>query len=135
MNQINEGIEDILKKYRTVAIVGLSNKPDRSSYVVARYLKEHGFRIIPVNPGHEEILGEKCYPSLLDIPVEIDIVDIFRKPELVEEIVDQAIEKGAKVVWMQLGVVNPTAAEKALKAGLRVVMDRCMKIELSKLNY
>jgi len=135
MNQINEGIEDILKKYRTVAIVGLSNKPDRSSYAVARYLKEHGYRIIPVNPGHEEILGEKCYPSLLDIPHEIDIVDIFRKPELVEEIIDQAIEKGTKVVWMQLGVVNPTAAEKALKAGLQVVMDRCMKIELSKLNY
>jgi len=135
MNQINEGIEDILKKYRTVAIVGLSNKPDRSSYAVARYLKEHGYRIIPVNPGYEEILGEKCYPSLLDIPHEIDIVDIFRKPELVEEIVDQAIEKGTKVVWMQLGVVNPTAAEKALKAGLQVVMDRCMKIELSKLNY
>ncbi len=135
MSAINQGIEEILKKYRTVAIVGLSNKPYRDSYIVARYLKEHGYRIIPVNPGFEEILGEKCYPSLLDVPEEIEIVDIFRRPEFVEEVVDQAIKKGAKVVWMQLGVVNPVAAEKALKAGLQVVMDRCMKIELANLNY
>lgn len=123
----------ILKENKTIAVVGLSNKWHRPSYFAAKYLQEHDYRIIPVNPGHEEILGEKCYASLLDIPEKVDVVDIFRRPKDVPPIVDEAIEIGAKVVWMQLGVINEEAAEKARKAGLEVVMNRCMKIEHARL--
>lgn len=123
----------ILKENKTIAVVGLSSKWHRPSYFAAKYLKEHGYRIIPVNPGNDEILGEKCYASLLDIPDPVDVVDIFRRPKDVPPIVDEAIKIGAKVVWMQLGVINEEAAEKARDAGLEVVMDRCMKIEHARL--
>lgn len=122
-------IKRILDESHTIAVVGLSNKPERPSFDVACYLKDHGYRIIPVNPKLSEVLGEKAYPDLLSIPGEIDVVDIFRRSEDVGPVVDDAIKKGAKVVWMQLGIINEEAAEKARAAGLDVVMDRCIKIE------
>ena len=125
-------IGDILKNYRVVAGVGLSPKPERPSYQVAEYLKQHGYRIIPVNPGQREILGEKCYPSLKDIPFPVEVVDIFRNVEAIPAIVDEAIQVGAKAVWMQLNLVEPESACKAKEAGLQVVMDRCLKVEHSK---
>jgi predicted CoA-binding protein len=124
-----EEIAAILKNYRVVAVVGLSPEPDRPSYRVAAYLQQHGYRIVPVNPGCTEILGEKCYPGLKDIPFPVEIVDIFRKVEAIPAIVAEAIAIGAKVVWMQLGLVEPGAARQARDAGLEVVMDRCLKIE------
>jgi len=133
----NEIIE-ILTKYKTVAVVGLSREPDKDSYRVSAYLKKHGFRIVPVNPFADEVLGEKSYKSLLDIPAEIqksiEIVDVFRPAKDVPPIVEQAIklkEMHGKpyVVWMQLGIVNERAAETAKKAGLVVVMDKCMMVE------
>ena len=128
-------IEDILRKYRTVAVVGLSREPDKDSYRVSAYLKEHGFRIIPVNPFADKVLGEKSYKSLTDIPAKlqknIDIVDIFRKANNVPPVVEQALklkEKHGKpcVVWMQLGIVNEKAAAVARNAGLTVIMDKCI---------
>lgn len=119
-------IERILKEYKTIAVVGLSPREDRPSHNVAKYLKSQGFRIIPVNPNATEIFGERCYPDLKSIPAKVDIVDIFRRSEDVPPIVDEAIAIGAKVVWMQEGIINNEAAEKARKAGLEVVMDRCM---------
>ena len=122
-------ITRILQDYRVVAVVGLSNDPSRPSYRVAQYLQEHGYRIIPVNPGCQEILGEKCYATLRDIPVPVEVVDIFRKVDAVPGIVADAIAVGAKVVWMQLGLEEPDSARRARQAGLQVVMDHCMKIE------
>jgi hypothetical protein len=131
-------IKDILTEYRTVAVVGLSREPDKDSYRVSAYLKKHGFRIVPVNPFADEILGEKSYKSLLDIPAEIqksiEIVDVFRPAKDVPHIVEQAVklkEMHGKpyVVWMQLGIVDEQAAETAKKAGLTVVMDKCMMVE------
>ena len=126
--------EKILNSSRTVAVVGLSSKPDRPSYKVASYLKEQGYRIIPVNPTEEEILGELCYPDTVSIPESIDVVDIFRRSEEVLPIVDEAIEVGAKVVWMQEGVINDKAATLAREAGLTVVIDKCMLKEHEKLK-
>lgn len=126
-------IKEIVTKYRTVAVVGLSPGPGKPSYGVAEYLQRVGFRIIPVNPAAQEILGERCYPSVADIPEPVEIVDIFRRPEFVPEIVDQAIAKGAKVVWMQEGVVHEEAAKKAEAAGLAVVMDHCLLKEHRRL--
>jgi len=126
--------EEILRQNHTVAIVGLSDKPDRPSYVVAKYLKEHGYHIIPVNPQVEQVLGETSYPDLLSIPRPVDVVDIFRRSEDVPPIVDQAIKIGAKVVWMQEGIINEEAAKKAREAGLEVVMDKCMKKEHEKMS-
>nr|HID60002.1 CoA-binding protein [Desulfobacterales bacterium] len=128
-NPTSREIKAILEKHKTVAIVGLSPKPQRDSHRVAKYLKENGYRIVPVNPGQKEILGEKCYPNLKAIPFPIEIVDIFRKPEAIPPIVDDAIELGARVVWMQLGLAHNQAADKARNAGLKVVMNRCIKIE------
>jgi predicted CoA-binding protein len=131
-------IKEILTKYKTVAVVGLSREPDKDSYRISAYLKEHGFRIIPVNPFADEVLGEKSYKSLLDIPTEIqrtiEVVDVFRPAKDVPPIVDQAVklkEMYGKpiVVWMQLGIVNEQAAETAKQAGLTVVMDKCMMVE------
>ena len=122
-------IAEILKTYRVVAVVGLSSNPDRPSHQVARYLQEHGYRIIPVNPGCREVLGETCYARLGDIPFPVDVVDIFRNVEAIPAIVDEAITVGAKAVWMQQGLEEPGSARKAKQAGLRVVMDRCLKIE------
>ena len=135
-------IRDILQKAKTIAVVGLSKEPEKDSNKVSVYLQQHGYRIIPVNPFADEVLGEKSYKSLLDIPVEIqktiDIVDIFRKAEDVPPIVEQAIQLKAKVggsfvVWMQLGIVNEQAAEAAKKAGLIVVMDKCLMVEHHRL--
>jgi len=131
-------IKEILTKYKTVAVVGLSREPDKDSYRVSAYLKEHGFRIIPVNPFADEVLGERSYKSLLDIPTEIqrtiEVVDVFRPAKDVPPIVDQAVklkEMYGKpiVVWMQLVIVNEQAAETAKRAGLTVVMNKCMMVE------
>ncbi len=127
-------VTQILQNYRVVAIVGLSSDPARPSYQVAQYLQRHGYRIIPVNPGCQEILGEKCYPTLKDIPFPVEVVDIFRKMEAIPAIVDDAIATGAKAVWMQLELEEPKSAEKAQKAGLQVVQNRCMKIEHTALQ-
>jgi predicted CoA-binding protein len=137
-----ETIGEILTKYKTVAIVGLSSDPSKPSRAVAEYLRDHGFRIIPVNPLAQEILGQKSYRSLLDIPTEvqktIEIIDIFRRSEDVTPIMEQAVQlkklyDKPYVVWMQLGIVNEQAAEIARKAGLTVIMDRCMKMEHQRL--
>jgi hypothetical protein len=119
-------ISGILHSARTIAVVGLSSKRYRPSYGVAEYLQRAGYRIIPVNPLEKEILGEKCYPDLDAVPEPVDIVDIFRRAEFVPEVVEAAIRKGAKVVWMQEGIVNEDAARRAADAGLQVVMDRCI---------
>lgn len=125
-----------LKNARTIAVVGLSANPERASFRVARYLKENGFRIIPVNPGEKEILGEKSYPDLLSLPpnTKIDIVNIFRRSEFVAPIVDQAIKAGAKMVWMQEGITHPAARVKAMNAGMDVVMDSCLMKEHKKIR-
>jgi predicted CoA-binding protein len=119
----------ILTEYKRVAVVGLSGNPSRPSHFVAIYLLSKGFEVIPVNPRETQILGRKCYGSLKEIPGAVEIVDIFRDPAAVPAIVEEAIEIGAKAIWMQLGVVNEPAAELARAAGLAVVMDRCIKIE------
>jgi predicted CoA-binding protein len=126
--------EKVLNSYRIVAMVGLSPNPERSSHIVASYLKEQGYIIIPVNPEAMEILGETSYPDLVSIPEQVDVVDIFRRSEEVPAIVEEAIKIGAKVVWMQLGVINKEAAARARAAGLLVVMDRCMRMEHLKLK-
>lgn len=119
-------ITDLLKTAKTIAVVGLSDSPLRPSHGVSAYMQTHGYRIIPVNPEVSEVLGERAYGSLLDVPEKIDIVDIFRRSEFVGEIVDQAIRRKVRAIWMQEGVVNEKAAEKARKAGIFVVMDRCI---------
>lgn len=119
----------ILNKYKNIAMVGLSANPFRPSHFAAIYMLANGYNIIPVNPMEKEILGRKCYPSLRDIPERVDIVDVFRKPGDVPPLVDDTVAIGAKVFWMQLGVINEEAARKAVEAGLEVVMDRCVKIE------
>ncbi len=124
---------ELLKKARSVAVVGVSPKEERDSNKVARYLKEHGYKVIPVNPGLKEVLGETCYPDLKSIPEHIDVVDIFRSVDAIPGIVDEAIAVGADAVWMQLGLAHEEAAEKARKAGLTVVMNRCMKIDHARL--
>ncbi len=126
-----DDIKNTLSTSKTVAVVGISPKPDRPSYIVASYLQSKGYRIIPVRPDGEQILGEKVYHTLTEIPpdIRIDVVDIFRKSEEVPPIVEEAVQRGAKVIWMQEGVVHPEAARRAEKAGLKVVMDRCMKKE------
>ena len=122
-------IQEILEQSKVIAVVGLSPKPHRDSHEVAKYLQGNGYRIIPVYPRADSILGEKVYPDLKSIPDEVDVVDIFRKSQDVPPVVDEAIEIGAKAVWMQLGVVHEEAAAKARDAGLGVVMDRCMLVE------
>jgi uncharacterized protein len=119
-------VERILRECRTVAVVGLSSDPMRASYGVAGYLQRHGYRIIPVNPNEESVHGERAYASLADVPEQVDLVDIFRRSEQAGEHVDEAIKAGAKAVWLQEGVVDEEAAQRALDAGLMVVMDRCI---------
>jgi predicted CoA-binding protein len=114
---------------RTIAIVGLSSRPDSPSYEVAQYLQEHGYRVIPINPRETEVLGERAYPSLREAPAGIDVVDVFRRPDAAPGIVEDAISIGAPVLWLQLGVINEEAAARAESAGMTVVMDRCMHIE------
>ena len=128
-----ENIKRILNEYKTIAVVGLSAKWNRPSHFAAKYMKTYGYKIIPVNLAYEEVLGEKCYPSLLDIPEPVDIVDIFRLPQDVPPIVEDAIKIGAKVVWMQLTIEHEEAAQRAREAGLEVIMNRCVKIEHGRL--
>ena len=120
---------DIIRNARSVALVGVSANPIRSSNFVAAYLVRTPMRSYPVNPAYDEVLGEHCYPSLADLPEVPDIVDIFRRPEAIPGVVDEAIEVGAKVVWFQLGLRHDEAAQRAIDAGLQVVQDRCLKIE------
>jgi uncharacterized protein len=124
---------EILNTCHVVAIVGLSTNLERASNRVGSYLKEKGYKIIPVNPAEKKILGETCYPDLLSITEQIDVVDIFRRSEDVAPIVDEAIKIKAKAIWMQEGVINEAAAQKAIKAGLKVVMNKCIKTEHSKM--
>ena len=132
MDDINT-LRRILSQNRVIAVVGLSADWFRPSFFAAKYMQEHGYRVIPVNPKYPEILGEKCYPSLREIPVKVDIVDCFRKTADIPPLCDQAIAIGAKVLWQQLGVRNEQAAAKARAAGLDAVMDRCVKIEHGRL--
>lgn len=122
-------IKEILESYKTIAVVGLSSQTWRPSYSVSRYMQSAGYRIIPVNPNESEVLGEKAYASLDDVPDPIEIVDIFRRPEFVPDIVEASIRRKARVIWMQLGVIHDAAAERARSAGLEVVTDRCILIE------
>lgn len=122
----SDPIADLLKSAKTIAVVGLSDNAMRPSYGVSQYMQSHGYRIIPVNPQCAEVFGEKSYASLLDVPEKIDIVDVFRRPEAVPEIVDQAIQLKVPALWLQETVVNEAAAEKARKAGIFVVMDKCI---------
>ncbi len=126
-------IPELLKSSRTIAVVGLSANPMRASNGVAEYLKRAGYRIIPVNPNENEVLGERCYPRLEDVPEKIDMVDIFRRSEYVPDIVESAIRVGARAVWMQEGVIHEDAAKRAREAGLEVVMDRCTLKEHRKM--
>jgi uncharacterized protein len=132
-NPSDEAIKELLATPQTIAVVGCSPNRARDSHRIAKLLQAKGHRVIPVNPGHQEILNEKCYGSLQEIPARIDMVDIFRRAEHVGPIVAAAIKVGARVVWMQLGVIDEGAAEKAQQAGLLVVMDRCPAIEYRRL--
>ena len=129
-----EDIEAALNMHR-VAIVGLSSDPSKASLAVGQYLKRHGYEIVPVNPTETEVLGEKAYPSLHDLPAPPEVVDVFRRADHLPRIVDDAIAVGAKAVWFQLGIINYEAARKAREAGLVVVMDCCMKIENSARRF
>ena len=126
-------LRKILHDSHTIAVVGLSQHWYRPSYFAAKYMQAHGYRIIPVNPNQAEILGEKCYASLLDIPEKIDIVDCFRHAKDIPPLAEQAIQIGAKTLWLQIGVTHPSAEAKARAAGLNVVADRCVKIEHARL--
>ena len=120
-----EAISQILEECRTIAVVGLSSNPGRASHAVAGYMMRHGYTVIPVNPNESEVFGEKSYPTLADVPVAVELVDVFRRSEAAGEAVDEAIRIGAKAVWLQEGVIDRAAAERARDAGLLVVMDRC----------
>ncbi len=127
-------IPEILNTSKTIAVVGLSSDPLKPSHGVSEYMQRAGYRIIPVNPNETEVLGEKAYPTLADVPEPVDIVNIFRRPALAGAVVDEAIARGAKAVWMQVGVVNEEAAERARVAGLSVVMDHCIMVEHRRLR-
>ncbi|MDI3342074.1 MAG: CoA-binding protein [Sphaerobacter sp.] len=124
-----ETIAEILRTAQTIAVVGLSAKPNRPSHGVAAYLQRQGYRIIPVNPTEQEVLGERSYPSLRDVPVPVDIVDVFRRAEAVPEVARDAVAIGAKVLWLQLGIISPEAAAIAEAGGLTVIMDRCLAVD------
>ena len=127
------GLRRILTRSRVIAVVGLSSQWYRPSYFAAKYMQDHGYRVIPVNPSYDAVLSEKCYPSVTAIPEPVDIVDCFRKHGALVPIAQEAVEHGAKVLWMQLGIRNAEAARIATAAGLDVVMDRCVKIEHARL--
>ena len=122
-------VREVLGAAKTIAVVGLSPNPMRPSHPVAQYLQRQGYRIVPVNPNEQEILGEQCYASLSDIPVAVDIVDVFRQPEAVPPIAEEAVQIGAKAMWLQLGVISPQGATIAERGGLTVVMDLCIMVE------
>lgn len=132
-NPGEDKLREILGSNPVIAVVGLSPKPDRDSHQVAKYLLQHGYRIIPVHPKADEILGQKAYPDLASIPKKIDIVDVFRRPEYCEPIAQAAVEAGAKVLWLQSGIRNEQAASIAAHAGLTVIQDRCIKIDHHRL--
>ena len=127
-------IREILRKSKRIAVIGISDKPDRASYQVASYLLENGYEIIPVNPNIKEWKGIQAYASLSEVEKEVDIVDIFRRGEFIPDIIDEAITLGASVIWMQLGIVDEKSAKIAKNAGLTVVMDKCIKIEHKRLS-
>jgi hypothetical protein len=129
---MQESILTVLEHYKTLAVVGLSSKPARPSHGVSAYMKAHGYRIIPVNPNETEVLGESAYPSLEAVPEPVELVVIFRRPEFVRDVVESAIRKGAKVIWMQEGVFDDEAALRAQEAGLTVIQDRCILKEHAK---
>lgn len=129
---MSDTIAEILERHKTLAVVGLSSKPMRPSHGVASYMKDHGYRIIPVNPNEQSVLGEKAYGSLAEVPEPVEVVVVFRRPEFVPEVVEAAIGKGARVVWMQEGVVHEEAARLAREAGLEVIQDRCILKEHAK---
>lgn len=133
-NATSDEIAKLLRSSKTIAVIGLSPKPERPSHSVSAYMQAQGYKILPVNPGQTEILGEKVYKSLLEVPGPVDIVDIFREPSAVPEIVDQAIAIKAKSIWMQEGIVHNAAAEKARSAGLIVVMNKCIYKEHARLG-
>jgi predicted CoA-binding protein len=133
-NASTEEIRKMLTEAKTIAVVGLSDDPSRDSYRIGAYLKEQGYRVIPVNPRVREVLGEKAYPDLPSVPVPIDIVDIFRRVDAIPAIVDEAIAVKAKAVWMQLGLAHNASAEKARAAGLGVVMNQCIMVDHRKLG-
>lgn len=133
-NPSREHIKTLLEQAKNVAVVGLSDNPERTSYMVAEVMQKRGYRIIPVNPNAERILGETCYKSLSDIPEPVDIVNVFRRSELCAPIAEEAVKINAKVLWLQLGVINEEAAEIAKAGGLEMVMDRCIKVEDSILQ-
>jgi uncharacterized protein len=126
---LDETIRSILTEFKRVAVVGVSENPTRASYHIAKYLIDQGYTVIPINPALPEVLGLRCYPDLLSAPGPIEIVDIFRRVEFIPEIVDQAIEIGAKAVWMQAGLIDEVSAERARSGGLKVVMDHCIMVE------
>lgn len=128
MNPPQEEIRQLLKDAQTIAVVGLSDNPERVSHMVAAAMQHKGYRVIPVNPNVERVLGEKCYPSLRDIPIPVDIVNVFRRSDKVVPVAQEAVRIGAKVLWLQQGVVNEEAARIAHDGGLRVVMDLCIKV-------
>lgn len=127
----NDPIRDLLLRARTIAVVGCSPRPARDSHRIAAYLLEVGYRVVPVNPGHDAILGQRCYPDLRSIPheVAVDIVDVFRRPEEVPAVAEAAVERGAGALWLQLGVANAEAERLAAEAGLEVISDRCIMVE------
>jgi len=129
ISRLNQNISGILQNSNTIAVVGISDKPHRPSHQIALYLKQAGYTLFPVNPNYETVLGMPCYKQLQDIPHPVDIVDVFRRPEEVLTIAEQAIAIGAKVLWLQSGIINQEAARLAQQAGLQVVMDRCIKVE------
>lgn len=133
--ETDEELKDIFLTCKTIAVVGCSPRPERPGNFVARFLQKQGYRVIPVNPGHDELIGERCYPSLREIPEQVDMVDCFRRSEEMLDVVEDAIAIGAKVIWMQLGVINDEAAARAEAAGLKVVMDRCPKIDYPSLFF
>ncbi|GIP32886.1 CoA-binding protein [Paenibacillus sp. J2TS4] len=128
-NPSRDTIKSILEAATTIAVVGLSDNPDRTSHMVSQAMQNKGYRIIPVNPNAEQILGEKCYPSLTDIPESVDIVNVFRRSEHTVPIAEEAVKIGAKVLWLQQGIINEESARIAQEGGLQVIMDRCIKVE------
>ena len=133
-NPSDDDLRHLLTDASTIAMVGASSKPDKASYGIMQKLQRAGYRVIPVNPHEAEILGERSYPSLLDIPERVDIVDVFRRPEDTPAIADEAVKIGAKALWLQTGIVNEDAAERAKKGGLIVVMDACIGVTHSLLR-
>jgi hypothetical protein len=130
----DDGLRQILDGAKTIAVVGASPKPFRDSGAIAQYLLKQGYTVYPVNPKYDEILGMKCFPSVKSLPQSVDIVDVFRNPDDLDGVIEDAIVSGAKVVWLQLNVVNEAAARKAEAAGLRVVMDKCIAVEHRRLR-